>query len=83
MKSEEVIPIIIDEDMKQRLIAAALKDVAKGHEDPDCIDRTETEVQVLLGLIKIIEQQDSQLQYVTEVTSEYEKELKKYGVIPL
>lgn len=81
MKSEEVLPIIIDEDMKQRLIAAARMDIARGHEDDDCIDRTETEVQVLLGLIKIIEQQDSQLQYVTEVASEYEKELKKYGVI--
>ena len=47
----------ISEDMKQRIIDAAHRAVEREHEDDDCIDRTEVESQVLLGLLKIIDEQ--------------------------
>ena len=51
----------ISEDMKQRIIDAAHRAVEREHEDDDCIDRTEVESQVLLGLLKIIDEQKDRI----------------------
>ena len=71
---------IISEDMKQRIIDAAHQDIERGHEDADCIDRTETEVQVLLGLLKIIDEQKDRIGVLERTIAQMPKPVKLLDV---
>lgn len=50
--------VSLNEDMKNRIIKAAREGISRSREDSDCIDRTEVETEVLLGLLKIISMQE-------------------------
>ena len=49
---------LLNEDMKNRIIEAAHKAISRSREDSDCVDHTEVEIEVLLGLLKIISMQE-------------------------
>lgn len=49
---------LLNEDMKNRIIEAAHKAISRSREDSDCVDHTEVETEVLLGLLKIISMQE-------------------------
>lgn len=71
---------IIPEDMKQRIIDAARRAVERSHEDDDCIDRTEVESQVLLGLLKIIDEQADRIGILERAIARMPKPVKLLDV---
>lgn len=50
--------IVINDDMKQRLLDAAKLALYRGHEDRDFVDRTEVESVVLAGLVELVQRLD-------------------------
>ena len=57
-ENEGQLNFVIDEDMKQRILASAKRALENDHEDADCVDRTEIESEVLAGLLRIIGEQE-------------------------
>ena len=57
--------VSLNEDMKNRIIEAAHKAISRSREDSDCVDRTEVETEVLLGLLKIINTQKNSDEWIS------------------